>query len=58
LEKAKEKHGWKYQIVTDKSGLLNRVVVYGELKDEDVKDLVNPFGWTFSVASGRENRSG
>jgi len=56
LEKAKEKHGWNYQIVKDQSGLLDRVVLYGDLKDSDIKELMNPVGWTFSVASGRPQK--
>ena len=57
LEKAKEKHGWNYQLMTDKSGLLDRIVVYGA-KTEDVKDLLNPIGWTFWTVSERPSGGG
>ena len=57
LEKAKEKHGWNYQLMTDKNGLLDRIVVYGA-KTEDVKDLLNPIGWTFWTVSERPSGGG
>lgn len=57
LEKAKEKHGWNYQLMTDKNGLLDRIVVYGA-KTSDVKDLLNPIGWTFWTVSERPSPSG
>lgn len=51
LEKSKEKHGWNYQIF-EKDGILNRIVIYGEVPDEKIKEMINPIGWTFAAAGG------
>jgi len=55
LEKSKEKHGWNYRVF-EKDGVLDRIVIYGDLKSKDIEDLKGPFGWTFQKAAERAKK--
>jgi len=55
LESAKKKNGWNYQII-DRDGLLDRIIIYGDLTAEDIKELSDPFGWAFEDAAERAEK--
>ena len=57
LEKAREKHGWNYQVMADKDGSLGRIVIFG-VKTEDVKDILGRVAWAFHTASERPSGGG
>jgi len=55
LDEAKKKHGWNFRVF-DKDGVLDRIVVYGDLKSKDIEDLKGPFGWAFQKAAERAKK--
>lgn len=55
LDKAKEKSGWNYRVF-DKDGVLDRIVVYADLKPKEIEDLKGPFSWAFQKAAERAKK--